>query len=75
MDGETNYDRGAPIGFMEYENEQYLFAITEDDRVAIFLVAHNTCVSETEALTTFSLPENFDSKQFAQRFFDVKNQG
>lgn len=69
--GETGYDRVAPICFKEHENEQYLLAITEDDRAAIFPVAHITCVSETEALTTFSLPEDFDAERFAQRFFDA----
>ena len=66
-DGKTSYDRVAPICFKERENDQYLLALTEDDRVAIFPVAHITCVSETETRTTFSLPENFDS----ERFFDV----
>ena len=75
-DGEVSYDRVAPICFKEHENEQYLLAITEDDRAAIFLVAHITGVSETEARTTFSLPEGFDTERFAQRFFDAeKNYG
>lgn len=71
-DGETSYDRVAPICFKEHENEQYLLAITEDERAAIFSVAHITCVSETEARTTFSLPEDFDAERFAQRFFDAE---
>lgn len=75
-DGETCYDRVAPICFKEHENEQYLLAITEDDRATIFPVAHITCVSETEARTTFSLPEDFDAERFAQRFFYIeKNYG
>ena len=67
-DSEVFYDRVAPICFKGLENDQYLPALTEDDRAAIFPVAHITCVSETEALTTFSLPENFDS----ERFFDAE---
>lgn len=70
-DGKTSYDRVAPICFKEHENEQYLLAITQKDRATIFPVAHITCVSETEALTTFSLPEGFDAERFAQRFFDA----
>ena len=66
-DSEVFYDRVAPICFKGLENDQYLPALTEDDRAAIFPVAHITCVSETETRTTFSLPENFDS----ERFFDV----
>ena len=72
-DGETSYDRVAPICFKELENEQYLLlAITKDDRVATFPVAHMTCVSETEVRTIFSLPEAFDAERFAQRFFDAE---
>ena len=71
-DGKTSYDRVAPICFKERENDQYLLALTEDDRAAIFPVAHITCVSETEARTTFSLPEDFDAERFAQRFFDAE---
>ena len=71
-DGETCYDRVAPICFKGLENDQYLPALTEDDRAAIFPVAHITCVSETEARTTFSLPEDFDAERFAQRFFDAE---
>lgn len=71
-DGETCYDRVAPICFKGLENDQYLPALTEDDRAAIFPVAHITCVSETEARTTFSLPEDFDTERFAQRFFDAE---
>lgn len=70
-DGKTSYDRVAPICFKEHESDWYLLAITEDDRATIFPVAHITCVSETEALTTFSLPEDFDAERFAQRFFDA----
>lgn len=71
-DGKTSYDRVAPICFKEQENEQYLLAITQEDRATIFPVAHITCVSETEARTTFSLPEDFDAEHFAHRFFDAE---
>ena len=71
-DGETCYDRVAPICFKGLENDQYLPALTEDDRAAIFPVAHITCVSETETRTTFSLPGDFDAERFAQRFFDAE---
>lgn len=71
-DSEVFYDRGAPICFKGVENDQYLPALTEDDRAAIFPVAHITCVGETEARTTFSLPEDFDAERFAQRFFDAE---
>ena len=71
-DGETCYDRVAPICFKGLENDQYLPALTEDDRAAIFPVAHITCVSETEARTTFPLPGDFDAERFAQRFFDAE---
>lgn len=75
-DGKTSYDRVAPICFKEHENEQYLLAITQEDQATIFPVAHITCVSETEALTTFSLPEGFDAERFAQRLIDAeKNYG
>lgn len=35
-DGKTSYDRVAPICFKGLENDQYLPALTEDDRAAIF---------------------------------------
>lgn len=71
-DSEVFYDRVAPICFKGLENDQYLPALTEDDRAAIFPVAHITCVSETEARTTFPLPGDFDAERFAQRFFDAE---
>lgn len=60
-DSKTSYDRVVPICFKEHENDRYLLAITEDDRATVFLIVHITCVSETEARTTFSLPEDFDA--------------
>lgn len=71
-DGEDMYYRVAPICFDEHDGDRYLLALTEDDRVLIFAIEYITGVSETEAMTTFSLPENFDAERFAQRFFDVE---
>ncbi len=57
---------------MEYGYERRRAGVTEDDRAAIFPMPYITCVSETEMLKTFSLPQNFDGERFAQRFFDVE---
>lgn len=69
--GEDMYYRVAPICFEEHDGDQYLLASTEDDRVLIFAIEYITGVSETEAMTTFSLPENLDIERFKKRFFDI----
>lgn len=69
--GEDMYYRVAPICFEEHDGDRYLLASTEDDRVLIFALEYITGVSETEAMTTFSLPENLDIERFKKRFFDV----
>lgn len=69
--GEDMYYRVAPICFEEHDGNRYLLASTEDDRVLIFALEYITGVSETETMTTFSLPENLDIERFKKRFFDV----
>ena len=69
--GEDMYYRVAPICFDEHDGDQYLLASTEDDRVLIFAIEYITEVSETEAMTTFSLPENLDIERFKKRCFDI----
>ena len=69
--GENMYYRVAPICIKEHDSDRYLLASTEDDRVLIFAIEYITGVGETEAMTTFSLPENFDIERFKKRFFDI----
>ena len=54
-DSEVFYDRVAPICFKGLENDQYLPALTEDDRAAIFPVAHITCVKRDRSADDLSL--------------------
>lgn len=68
---EDMYYRVAPICFDEHDGDRYLLALTEDDRVLIFAIEYITGVSETEAMTTFSLPENLDIERFKKRCFDI----
>lgn len=66
------YYRIAPICFKEYNDDWYLLALTKENCVLIFAIEYIIGgVGETEAMTTYSLPENFDIEQFKKRFFNI----